>query len=128
MQVQLLTSPAIAPTRATEHSIGFDLHLDMDSVTGLPKSTSLLSTGMAVKAPSGTYLHIAPRSGLTVKRDLHTLAGVVDPDFTGNVVVVLRNFGDAPQSFSRGDKIAHLIVEQARTTSIQLVPKLAETV
>jgi len=118
MQVQLLTSTAIAPTRATEHSIGSDLHLDMDSVTVLPNSTSLLSTNIAVKAPSGTYLCIMPRSGLTVKRDLHTLAGVVDPDYTGNIVVVLRNFGTAPQSFSRGDKIAQLIVEQARTPSI----------
>jgi len=74
MQVQLLTSTAIPPTRATENSIGFDVHLDLDTVTIQPNSTSLLSTGIAAKAPAGTYLRIAPRSGLTVTRDLHTLS------------------------------------------------------
>ena len=128
MQVQLLTSTALPPTRATENSIGFDLHLDMDAVTVLPNSTSLLSTGIAAKAPPGTYLRIAPRSGLTVNRNMHTLAGVVDPDYTGNVVVVIRNFGTEAQTFVRGDKIAQLIVEQAMTPSIQLVPQLAETI
>jgi len=128
MQVQLLTPTAIAPTRATEHSIGFDLHLDMDSVTVRPNSTSLLSTGIVAKAPPGTYLRIAPRSGLTVNHHMHTLAGVVDTNYTGNVVVVIRNFGEEPQTFSRGDKIAQLIVENAMPPTIQLVPQLAETV
>ena len=128
MQIERLTSTAIVPARATEDSIGFDLHLDLDTVTVQPNSTSLLPTGIAAKAPAGTYLRIAPRSGLTVKRDVDTLAGVVDPDFTGNIVVVLRNFGSVPQIFSRGDKIAQLIVEQATTPSVQLVTKLATTV
>lgn len=66
MQVELLRSTAIPPCHGIEHSIGFDLHLDLDTVTVQPNSTSLLSTGVAVKAPAGTYLHIAPRSGLTV--------------------------------------------------------------
>ena len=80
MQVQLLTSTAIAPTLANGHCIGFDLHLDKNSVTVvLPNSTCLLSTSIATKAASDTYLHIAQRSGLTIKVDLHTLAGVVDP-------------------------------------------------
>lgn len=80
-------------------------------------------TEVAAKAPADTYLCIVPRSGLTVKRDMHTLAGIVDPDFTENIVFVLHNFGSIPQVFSFGDIIAQLIVEQA--TSIQPVPKLA---
>ena len=78
MQVQLLTSTAIAPTRATEHSISFDLHLDMDSVTVKPNFISFLSIGFAAKAPSGAYLRIALCRGLTVKHNMHTLAGVVN--------------------------------------------------
>ena len=76
---------------------------------------NLLPTGLAAKPPSGSYLRIAPRSGLTVKNSLHTLAGVVDPDYTGNITVVMHNFGTTPQTFQRGDKIAQIIVENAST-------------
>ena len=91
--VEKLTGTAITPSRSTPESIGLDLHSDMDEIQIEPGGTKVVLTGIAAKAPSGTYLRIAPRSGLTVKAQLHTMAGVVDPDYTGNVSVVLHNFG-----------------------------------
>ena len=74
-------------------SIGFDLYSDVETITVPPGGIQLIPTGIAAKCPSGSSLRIAPRSGLTVKRSLHTLAGVVDPDYTGNITVVMHNFG-----------------------------------
>ncbi len=51
----------------------------------------------------------------------------MDPDYTGNVSVVIQNFGIHPQSFKRGDKIAQLIVEHASMPKIEVVDKLAVT-
>ena len=62
-----------------------------------------------------------------MKRRLHTLAGVIDPDYTGNVTVVMHNFGDTVQQFKRGDKIAQLVVEQATTPTLVEVTSLHST-
>ena len=88
---------------------------------------ALLPTGIAVQPLDGTYARIAPCSKVTVKRRLHTLAGVVDPDYTGNVTVVMHNFGDTVQHFKRGDKIAQLVVEQATTPVLVKVTLLTST-
>jgi len=65
----------------------------------------------------------APRSGLAVKHGLDTLAGVIDPDYTGEVKVVLQNL-DVNQPFviRPGYRIAQLILEQCVTPEVVEVP------
>ena len=90
--IERLTPTSTAPSRSTPDSAGLDLHSDMDSFILQPGEIKVTLTGIAAKSPSGTYLRVAPRSGLTVKRNIHTLAGVIDPDYTGNIGVILHNF------------------------------------
>ena len=127
LRVTKLTDTAKLPTRGTDESIGFDVYLDAAEVQIEPGQIQLLPTGISIKPPPNSYIRIAPRSGLTVKRHLHSLAGVVDPDYRGNITVVLQNFGNEPQIFKRGDKIAQLIVENALTPTILEVANLEDT-
>ena len=55
------------------------------------KGSALVQTGCAFTFPSGVYGRIAPRSGLAVKHMLDVGAGVIDPDFSGEVRVMLFN-------------------------------------
>ena len=88
--VKPLTSSATIPSRATDNSVGYDLHYDGDEhLTIDPGEIQVLSTGIAITCPINTYARIAPRSGLTVKQTLTTMAGVIDPDYTGEVKVCL---------------------------------------
>ena len=125
--IEKTTPTAITPSRSTEESIGIDIHSDMDDVILKPGDLKIILTGIAAKAPSGTYLRIAPRSGLTVKSHLHTLAGVVDPDYTGTIGVVLHNFGTEDRTIARGDRIAQIIPEKADLPSIRVVESLQPT-
>ena len=127
LRVNKLTDTAKLPKRGTDESIGFDVYLDETEVNIAPGQIKLLPTGISVKPPPNSYIRIAPRSGLTVKRHLHSLAGVVDPDYRGNITVVLQNFGSEPQVFKRGYKIAQPIVENALTPKIFEVDHLEET-
>ena len=43
--------------------------------------------------PEGCYIRIAPRSGLSVKSSIDVGAGVVDQDYTGEIMVLLINNG-----------------------------------
>ncbi|KAI8325691.1 dUTPase-domain-containing protein, partial [Martensiomyces pterosporus] len=58
--------------------------------------------------PPGTYLRIAPRSGLASK-GIAVLGGVVDSNYTGEVSAILFNTGAETVHFSTGRRIAQII-------------------
>lgn len=112
LNVIKITPSATLPVRATPGAAGYDL-FSTDSYVVLPGRRVVVSTGISVQLPPGTYGRIAPRSGLAVKHGLDVLAGVVDPDYTGEIKVVLQNM-DANQPFviRPGYRIAQLILEK----------------
>ena len=112
LNVIKLTPSAILPVRSTAGAAGYDL-FSIDSYVVLPGRRVVVSTGITVNLPPGTYGRIAPRSGLAVKHGLDTLAGVVDPDYQGEIKVVIQNL-DVTQPFiiRPGYRIAQLILEK----------------
>ena len=88
-----LKEGAVPPRKATEGSAGFDV-FSAESFVLQPGERRLVSTGWQMVAPPGTYLRVAPRSGLAVKAGIDVLAGVVDEDFRGEVKVILINLGN----------------------------------
>jgi dUTP pyrophosphatase len=108
-----LRPDAVVPSKATERSIGLDL-FSVEPYVLLPGQRVVVSTGISVILPDGTYGRIAPRSGLAVKHGLGVGAGVVDPDYTGEIRVVLFNHDlQTPYIIRPGYRIAQLIFEQA---------------
>lgn len=111
LNVSKLVPHATLPSRATPTSCGFDL-FSADSYVILPGHRVVVSTGISVQLPPGTYGRIASRSGLAVKHGLNILADVVDPGYTGEVKVVLHNTDDRQPFIIRpGYRIAQLILE-----------------
>ena len=54
--IERLTKTSIAPTHSTLDSAGLDVHNDMDEFSLKPGQVKVVLTGIAAKAPSGTYL------------------------------------------------------------------------
>lgn len=98
-----------SPWQATEGSIGYDICYDGPDKTIKAGMHMIFNTGIAIQCPTGTYTRIAPRSGLTIKNSITSLAGVIDPDYRGEIKVVLHNFGKEWQSIKQIQKIAQLI-------------------
>ncbi len=55
------------------------------------------------------------------------LGGVIDPDYTGNIKVLLYNFGSQPIDIASKDRIAQIILEKYTTSPIQVVQDLPST-
>lgn len=110
LEVRRLHPDAVVPERKTAGSVGHDLH-SVEHVIVRPRSLSLVGTGIGVRLPYETYARIAPRSGLSLK-GIDVLAGVVDPDWTAEIKVVLYNHADTSWEVEVGDRIAQLIVER----------------
>ena len=69
---------------------------------------------VALGVPVGHYGRIAPKSGLTLKHHVTVLAGVIDPDYMGNVGVVFHNLSsDTKFMHLVGEPIAQLVLEVA---------------
>lgn len=110
-----LRSDAIIPSKATPGAIGLDLY-SVEPYIVLPGQRVVVSTGLRVQLPEGVYGRIAPRSGLAVKHGLDVGAGVVDPDYMGELRVVLFNHDSHNPFIVRpGYRIAQLILERALT-------------
>ena len=122
LNVIKINPSAILPVRASTGAAGYDL-FSTDSYVVLPGRRVVVSTGITVQLPPGTYGRIAPRSGLAVKHGLDTLAGVIDPDYTGEIKVVLQNL-DSMQPFviRPGYRIAQLILENYTVAEVVEVP------
>jgi dUTP pyrophosphatase len=122
LNITRLVSNAQLPVRGSSEAAGYDL-FSTDSYVVLPGRRVVVSTGITVQFPPGTYGRIAPRSGLAVKHGLDTLAGVIDPDYTGEIKVVLQNL-DMSQPFviRPGYRIAQLILENFTVADVVEVP------
>ncbi len=123
--IQKLIDTAYLPTKSNDLDAGYDLYAFCDTTVG-EWSSALVSTKISIGIPPNTYGRIASRSGLSVNHNLEVGAGVVDRGYTGEIIVVLRNFSDIPYKIKRGDKIAQLILEQYRNCPIKQVRSIQD--
>lgn len=126
LRIKKLTYDAIIPTRGSGGAVGYDLY-STDEVVIPPTHRALIGTGVAIVLPPGVYGRVAPRSGLAVKHGIHVGAGVVDPDYTGEVKVVLFNHGDKDFEVKRGERVAQLVLERCETPDVEEIGLLEET-
>jgi dUTP pyrophosphatase len=125
--VKKLTYDAILPTRGSDGSVGYDLYSVVDTVVPSQAGNTIVGTGIALCIPLDCYGRIAPRSGLAAKHCIQVGAGVIDPDYTGEIKVVLFNHGTEDFEIKKGDRIAQLILERCETPIIKEIGLLEET-
>ena len=105
-----LNPQAVIPARATSGSAGFDLSYIGDSLVLREGEHVALETGLAMQIDADEVGIIKPRSGWAFKYAVDVLAGVIDPDYTGELKVILINHGREPLQIYTGDRVAQLVV------------------
>ncbi len=114
-----LSKDSLIPKRHTEGSAGFDLHA-LDPISIWPDEWQKIKTGISVKIPDGHVGLIKPRSSLAVRHGLDVLAGVIDSDYRGELIVVLINHSSDRYDIGTGDRIAQLIITPVVTESVEV--------
>ena len=113
------------PSQGTIESMGYDF-TNIHGTTIEPHSTNRIRTGLMCTSPKGTYIRIAPRSRLATK-GITVQGGVIDPDYRGEIEVILHNSTSEAYNIAPAQKIAQFILEQAHTPMIVLTEKLDTT-
>ncbi len=117
------------PSYAHPGDAGADLAIAEDIELG-PGERALVRTGLAIALPDGYAAFIHHRSGLAARHGvtLVNAPGTVDAGYRGEIKVTLLNTDrDRPVSFSRGDRIAQLVIQQVERAAFREVAVLPES-
>lgn len=121
---------AIIPTRGSEESAGIDLYACINEPVTIPTDGSvIIPTGIGCDFPKGYFGAIAVRSSVGIKRHLglDNQLGVIDNDYTGEIMIGLHNFGNRPQVINPRERLAQMILLPYVTYNIVETDTLTET-
>ena len=120
---KLLTESAQMPFKSHRTDAGFDLFADETSWI-FAKQRTTIKTGISFEMPNNMAGLIWTRSGLSVKKGIDVLAGVVDSGYRGEIMVCLYNTSDEDVEINRGDRIAQIIFQEVPVISLLLRDEL----
>jgi dUTP pyrophosphatase len=127
VNIKKIHKDAKRPIRGSQNALCYDLYCvkddDFDEVydeynkrhlqylTLLPGKSHIFHTGIIMEFPKNWSCLLWDRSGMGAKRNIHRLAGVIDNDYLGEILVCLINLSQEPQTIYAGDKIiqAHFV-------------------
>jgi len=118
------------PTYETPGAAGMDLRAAVvEDLILSPGEICRVPTGIAVAIPDGYEGQIRPRSGLALKHGIGMVnaPGTIDADYRGEIGLVLINWGTAPFTVQRGDRVAQMVISRVFRADVILRDELDET-
>ena len=117
------------PHRATPHAAGYDIRCAEEDVVLAPGEIRLVSTGLVMELPEGIECQVRPRSGLALKHGitLPNSPGTIDPDYRGELRVIMQNLGREPVKLARGERIAQLVFARFEAPQVVESVELSDT-
>lgn len=128
IQIKLLTNEALVPKKQHELDIGYDL-ASVESTTLLSKQVTLVRTGLSISLPAGLAGFVLPRSGLATKHQITLInsPGLIDPGYTGEILIPLINHSDINYNISKQERVAQLVLVNSDNVKFDVVDELNVT-
>ena len=126
LHAKLLSDEAKLPTRSTKDSVGYDIYSTSDILIQ-PGEHEMIATDIAIAPDTNTYAQLCTRSSMAIK-GRSVLGGVIDPDYRGNVKVILQNNSNEPYAISKHDRIAQMVFKMITRPNVKQVETLHDTI
>lgn len=126
LKIKRLDKSVEMPGYAYEHDAAFDLR-SSHSDTIKPGEKKIIKTALQMAIPQGHVGLIWDRSGMAAKHSLHTLAGVIDSGYRGEVGVVIVNLGTEEFNIEKNMRIAQMLIQPVKTPEVVEVDDLEES-
>jgi dUTP diphosphatase len=125
LQVRLLHPAAQPPVRTRPGDAAFDLRCT-EGFSLWPREHATVPTGVAIALPAGVAGLVTPRSGLASRHGISLVnsPGLIDPNYRGEIRIVLVNLGEARFEARAGDRIAQLLLVPFVTPDVTVVDEL----
>lgn len=128
--IRMPTNPDLPlPSRQTAGSAGYDVCSAEPDFELAPGERRAVSTGLRMELPPYLECQVRPRSGLALRHGLTlpNTPATIDPDYRGELKVILWNAGDAPIGITRGMRIAQLVFARFDTPAIEEADEIGVT-
>ena len=128
IEIQLISPNGKVPSQKHASDIGYDIS-SSDDVILKSNEVTLVNTGIAINLPKQCAGFVLPRSGLSTKHKITLInsPGLIDPGYTGELLVPLMNHGDKDYEIKAGDRIAQLVLINTHVVDFKVVDSLPET-
>lgn len=131
MKVKVINRSAFdLPAYETELAAGLDVRANItESIMLGSLERAMVPTGLYVEIPEGYEMQVRPRSGLAAKHGISVVnsPGTIDPDYRGEIKVILVNLSNEPFELKPGERIAQLVVAKFERIEWALTDKLSDT-
>lgn len=135
LEVRRLSENAQLPFRAYNESAAYDLSANLlregnrsSTVSLAPGTTRTIPTGLAMRPPPGHCILVCSRSGMAKEGVFVANApGVVDPNYTGEIMVILYNGGLKPFYVRHGERIGQALIVPFLSAHIKEVGDFPKT-
>ena len=125
LQVRLLHPAAQPPARTRPGDAAYDLCC-LKGFSLWPRERATVPTGVAIALPPGVAGLVTPRSGLASRHGISLVnaPGLIDPNYRGELRIILVNLGDARFEAHAGDRIAQLLLVPFVAPDVSVVEEL----
>jgi dUTP pyrophosphatase len=125
LQVRLLHPAAQPPARTRPGDAAYDLRC-LQGFSLWPRERATVPTGVAIALPPGVAGLVTPRSGLASRHGISLVnsPGLIDPNYRGELRIILVNLGDARFEAHAGDRIAQLLLVPFVAPDVSIVEEL----
>ena len=100
------------PEYQTAQAVGLDVRANTsEAITIAPLERVMVPTGLYFQIPDGYEIQVRPRSGLAAKHGITVIntPGTIDPDYRGELKVLLVNLSNEPFALQPGERVAQLV-------------------
>src|SRR5215207_3885000 len=111
LEIRLLHPDAVPPGRTRSGDAGYDLRAT-ERVSIPQEGRRLVGTSIAIALPEGVAGLVTPRSGLAIEHGLTLLnaPGLIDPNYRGEIKVIVHNTSERRYTVEVGDRVAQLLL------------------
>ena len=128
IEIELMSSSANVPSKKHELDIGYDIS-SAENIVIISNEITLVKTGIAISLPAQCAGFVLPRSGLSTKHKITLInsPGLIDPGYTGELLVPLINHSTEDYEIKIGDRIAQLVLINTNKVEFKIVDRMPDT-
>lgn len=127
LKVKKLHLDAKVPSYGHVGDAGIDMYA-VERTSLKPGERVAIKTGIALEIPEGYVGLVWDKSGLSIKKGLKTLGGVIDSGYRGEIMIGMINLGVQEHIFEKGDRVAQILIQKVEQCVIAEVAELGQTV
>lgn len=125
MKVKRFKKTTRMPVKSHLPDVGLDIFTPKEFWLR-PLETITIGLELAVSIPEGFAGMLVPRSSIT-ERGMIVQTAVIDPDYTGEIHLIITNCSNNVQHIEEGQRVCSLVVYSVLNARIEEVEEMPET-